>query len=111
MSSVFLLVRLALATGLVLAPGAIAARAVGVRSTSATLAWGLGIVFAAMTVVFAVHASLTLALVLLLVAALVAAPFAVRRPPVPEIPGRACGVGRRGRARPAALARRRRDRR
>ena len=42
-----------------------------------------------MTVVFAVHASLTLALVLLLVAALVAAPFAVRRPPVPEIPGRA----------------------
>ena len=46
MSSVFLLVRLALATGLVLAPGAIVARAVGVRSTSATLAWGLGIVFA-----------------------------------------------------------------
>ena len=89
MSSVFLLIRLAIATGLVLAPGAIAARAVGVRSTSATLAWGLGIVFAAMTVVFAVHASLTLALVLLLVAALVAAPFAIRRPPVPEIPGRA----------------------
>jgi hypothetical protein len=89
MTSIFLLIRLALATGLVLAPGAIAARAVGVRSTSATLAWGLGIVFAAMTVVFAVHASLTLALVLLLVAALVAAPFAHRRPRVPEIPGRA----------------------
>ena len=80
MSSLFLLVRLAVATGLVLAPGAIAARAVGVRSTSATLAWGLGIVFGAMTVVFAVHGSLTLALVLLLVAALVAAPFAIRRP-------------------------------
>ena len=89
MTSVFLLIRLALATGLVLAPGAIAARAVGVRSTSATVAWGLGIVFAAMTVVFAVHASLTLALVLLLVAALAAAPFAHRRPRVPEIPGRA----------------------
>jgi hypothetical protein len=46
-------------------------------------------VFAAMAVVFAVHASLTLALILLLVAALVAAPFAKRRPAVPEIPGRA----------------------
>ena len=111
MSSVFLLIRLALATGLVLAPGAIAARAVGVRSTSATLAWGLGIVFAAMTVVFAVHASLTLALVLLLVAALVAAPFA--RPPAAGArdPRARVGVGRRSRARPAALARRRRDRR
>jgi len=89
MSSLFLLVRLAAATGLVLAPGAIAARAVGVRSTSATLAWGLGVVFGAMGIVFVVHASLTLALVLLLVAALVAAPFAVRRPAVPELPGRA----------------------
>jgi hypothetical protein len=89
MSSLLLLIRLALATGLVLAPGAIAARAVGVRSTSATLAWGLGIVFAATGVVFLVHASLTLALVLLAVAALAAAPFAVRRAPLPELPGRA----------------------
>lgn len=88
MSSLFLLVRLAAATGLVLAPGAIAARAVGVRSTSATLAWGLGIVFGAMGVVFLVHASLTLALVLLLVGALAAAPFAIRRRVVPPIPGR-----------------------
>ncbi len=88
MSSVFLLVRLALATGLVLAPGAIAARAVGIRSTSATLAWGLGLVFCAMSVVFVVHASLTLALVLLLVAALVAAPFAIRQPKLPALPGR-----------------------
>jgi hypothetical protein len=89
MSSLFLLARLAVATGLVLAPGAIAARAAGVRSTSATLAWGLGIVFGAMAVVFLVHASLTLALVLLVVAALVAAPLAIRRPVVPELPGRA----------------------
>ena len=88
MSSVLLLLRLAIATGLVLAPGAIAARAVGVRSTSATMAWGLGIVFAAMAVVFAVHASLTLALTLLVVAAVVAAPFAIRRPALPELPGR-----------------------
>jgi len=89
MSSLFLLIRLAAATAIVLAPGAIAARAVGVRSTSATLAWGLGIVFGAMGVVFLVHASLTLALVLLVVAALVAAPFAIRRPAVPPLPGRA----------------------
>jgi len=88
MSSVFLLVRLAVATGLVLAPGAIAARAVGVRSTSATLAWGLGAVFAATAIVFVVHASLGLALVLLLVVALVAAPFAIRRPALPQLPGR-----------------------
>jgi Family of unknown function (DUF6541) len=89
MSSIFLLARLALATGLVLAPGAIAARAVGVRTTSATLAWGLGLVLGAMTLVFLVHASLTLALVLLLVAALVATPLARRRPALPEVPGRA----------------------
>jgi hypothetical protein len=89
MSSLFLLVRLAAATGLVLAPGAIAARAVGVRSTSATLAFGLGVVFGAMGVTFLVQASLTLTLVLLAVAALAAAPFAVRRPMVPPLPGRA----------------------
>ena len=88
MSSILLLARLVLATGLVLAPGAVAARAVGVRSTSATLAFGLGIVFAAMGVVFAAHASLTVALVLLLAASLAAAPFAIRRPPPPRLPGR-----------------------
>ncbi len=88
MSSAFLLLRLALATGLVLAPGAIIARVVGVRSTSATLAWGLGAVFGVMGIVFLVHASLTLALVLLLVIAICAAPFALRRPVVPLIPGR-----------------------
>ncbi|WP_411276759.1 DUF6541 family protein [Gaiella sp.] len=88
MSSVFLLLRLAAATALVLAPGAILARAVGVRSTSATVAWGLGVIFGAMGVVFLVHASLTLALVLLLVTALCAAPFARRRTTAPPIPGR-----------------------
>ena len=89
MTSLFLLVRLAAATGLVLAPGAIAARAVGVRSTSATLAWGLGVVFGAMGIVFVVHASLTLALVLLAVVAVAAGPAAIRRPVVPPLPGRA----------------------
>ena len=88
MSSAFLFVRLALATGLVLAPGAMVARAAGVRGASATLAWGLGLVFGALGVVFAVHASLGLALVLLGAAAVVAAPFAFRRPAVPPIPRR-----------------------
>jgi len=88
MSSVFLLIRLAVATGLVLAPGAIAARAVGVRSTSATVAWGLGIVFGAMTVVFVVHGTLSLVLLLMLVAAVVALLFARRRLPEAKLPGR-----------------------
>ena len=89
MSSLLLLLRLALATAIVLAPGAIVARAFGVRNTSATLAWGLGVVLGAMGVVFLVHASLALALVLLLVTAVCAVPFARRRPAAPPIPGRA----------------------
>ena len=112
MSSVFLLIRLAVATGLVLAPGAIVARAVGVRSTSATLAWGLGIVFA--------RDDRRLRGARLADArARAASRRRARRGAVrasagrwcPQIPGRELGLGRRGRARPAALARRRRDRR
>ena len=89
MTSLFLLIRLAAATALVLAPGAILARAVGVRSTSATIAWGLGVVFGATAIVILVHASMALALVLLLVAAVCATPFALRRGTVPLMPGRA----------------------
>jgi hypothetical protein len=88
MSSVLLLARLAIATGLVLAPGAVVARAVGVRSTSATVAWGLTAVFAALAVTFLVHGSLTLTLVLLVVVALAAAPLSGRRPALPQVPGR-----------------------
>ena len=88
MSSVLLLVRLAAATGLVLAPGAIVARAVRVRSTSATVAWGLAIVFGALAVTFLVHGSLTLTLVVLLVVAVAAAPLAKRRAWLPPLPGR-----------------------
>ena len=93
MSSLFLLLRLAAATGLVLAPGAILARAVGVRSTSATLAWGLGARLRCMGVVFLVHASLTLALVLLLVTALCAAPL---RPPASRRAGASRAASRCG---------------
>ena len=57
--------RLAAATACLLLPGALLARALRVPSFSATLAWSLAALFVAMAVVFAVHASLTLALVLL----------------------------------------------
>ncbi|MGE5272797.1 MAG: hypothetical protein ACM3QU_03370 [Verrucomicrobiota bacterium] len=60
-------VRLAAATGCLLLPGALLARALRVRLFSAMLAWSLAALFVAMAVVFAVHASLTLALVLLAV--------------------------------------------
>jgi hypothetical protein len=57
--------RLALATALVLLPGRLVARAFGQRSTSAMLAWGFAALFLAWTVVFAVHGTVTLALVVL----------------------------------------------
>ncbi len=88
MSSVLLLLRLAVATGVVLAPGAVLARALGVRSTSATLAWGLTLVFGALWMTFLLQASLTLTLVLILLAGVVAAVPALRRPALPELPGR-----------------------
>jgi hypothetical protein len=94
MSDVWLLVRLALATGVVLAPGWLVGRALGVRSVSAMLAWALAVVFVAGAVTFAVEGSIVLALVLVLVVAAGAAalPFAFRRPrnslALASIPGR-----------------------
>jgi hypothetical protein len=79
MSDVWLLLRLAIATGVVLAPGFVVARALLVTRVSAGVAWALLLIFGAMTVTFALSASLTLTLVLILVAGLVALPFAVRR--------------------------------
>jgi hypothetical protein len=58
-------VRLAAATACLLLPGALVARVLRLRSASADLAWSLAALFVAMAVVFAVHASLGLALVLL----------------------------------------------
>ena len=74
MSGLWLLLQLVFGFAVVLAPGALLARTLGVRGTSATLAWALALVFAALAVTFVVHGSLTLTLVLLLaggVAALV----------------------------------------
>jgi hypothetical protein len=75
MSSILLLFRLALATGVVLLPGWIVARAVGVRGASATLSWALVVLFGALGVTFFVRGTLTLTLVLLLVAGAVVLPF------------------------------------
>jgi hypothetical protein len=74
-----LLARLALGLAVVLAPGAVVARALGVRRLSAALAWSLAIVFAALAVTFLVSGSLDLTLVLLLAAGAAALPVAIRR--------------------------------
>ena len=82
------LLRLALATAIVLWPGAVVARALGLRGASVTLACSLALLFGALAVTFAAGASLTLALVLLLGAGVAALPF-VRRSPKPlPLPGR-----------------------
>ena len=64
--------RLFAATACLLLPGALVARALRAPGFSAAFAWALGALFAAMTVVFLVHSSLGLALVLLAVVAAVA---------------------------------------
>lgn len=67
---VFLYMKLALATAVVLAPGWLLARTFGVRSVSASLAWALVVVFCALAATFALGSTLTLALVLLAAIAL-----------------------------------------
>jgi hypothetical protein len=73
-------VRLAAATACLLLPGALLARALRVRLFSAVLAWGLTALFVAMAVVFTVHSSLALAMVLLAVAAAGALAWSLARP-------------------------------
>jgi hypothetical protein len=80
-SDLFLLLRLAAATAVVLAPGWAMARALGLRGASATLAWSLALVFGSMTVTFLIGAGIEITLALLLVAGLVALPFALRTLP------------------------------
>jgi hypothetical protein len=65
--------RLAFGTFCVFLPGALVARALGQRSTSATLAWALASAFVAWAVVFTVHGSIHLAVIVLVVVALAAA--------------------------------------
>jgi hypothetical protein len=82
------LLRLVLATGILLLPGAVVARALGLRGAAVTLAWSLALLFGALTVTFALDASLTLTLFLLLGAGAVAVPFARRAPRPERLPGR-----------------------
>ena len=82
------LVQLVVANVVLLLPGALVARALGVRSMAGTLAWSLTLVFAALAVTFAVGSSLRLTLALLLAAALVAFRFARRVPRPERVPGR-----------------------
>ena len=82
------LLRLVLATGVLLLPGAVVARALGLRGASVTLAWSFAILFGALAVTFVVGASLSLTLVLLLVTGVVALRFARRAPRPERLPGR-----------------------
>ena len=82
-----LLVQLVLGVAVVLAPGALVARALGVRRLSAAIAWSLALVFAALSITFAASASLGVTLVLLIVGGLAAIPFA-RRGGGAGVPGR-----------------------
>ncbi len=75
--------QLLFANAVVLLPGAIVARALGQRGAAPTLAWSLTLIFGALAVTFLAGASLTLTLVLVLLAGGVALRFA-RRAPRPE---------------------------
>ena len=72
--------KLAAATLCLLLPGALIARALGGRGPSATLGWSLAGLFASTAVMFAVHGSLRLGLILYAVVGAVALLFSVRRP-------------------------------
>ena len=71
--------RLAAATLVLLLPGRYVARALGQRSPSATVAWSVGLVAAALAFTFAVHSGLWLTLLLVLLAGVVALPLGGRR--------------------------------
>ncbi|MGH3110493.1 MAG: hypothetical protein ACRDQT_06210, partial [Gaiellaceae bacterium] len=97
MTNILLYLRLGVATGLVLAPGWALARALGVRTLAATLAWSLTLLFGALGVTFLLEESLTLTLALLALAAIaaLAVDFVRRIRTESGIPGRwiAAGLG------------------
>jgi hypothetical protein len=98
MTNILLYFRLALATGLVLAPGWALARALGVRTLAATLAWSLTLLFGALAITFLVQGTLTLTLALLALAGIASLALDVVRSRIrleAPIPGRwiAAGAG------------------
>lgn len=97
MTAIELYARLVFATGLVLAPGWLLARSLGIRGVAATLAWSLTLLFGALAATFALQASLTLTIALLAVAGIAAlGAFVARgRRVAGHVPGRwwAAGAG------------------
>jgi hypothetical protein len=70
--------RLVAASLVLLLPGALVARAARLRGASATVAWGLGALGPALLLVFVVHTSILLALLVLGILGALALPFALR---------------------------------
>jgi hypothetical protein len=98
MTAVELYFRLAFATGLVLSPGWMLSRAIGLRGVAATLAWSLTILFGVLVVVFVLSTELTTGIALFAVIGLGAgAAMLVRRhDPATRVrpaPGRWWGAG------------------
>src|SRR5918994_2655819 len=89
-----LYLKLAFATAVVLSPGWLLARTLGVRSVSASLAWALAAVFGALAVTFAIGPTLNLTLLLLV--ALAAGALVLRRfrrwPGAASVPRRGWGL-------------------
>ena len=87
MSGIALLLQLVFGFAVVLAPGVVVARALGVRRVSAAVGCSLALVFVALAVTFAFGLSLSVTLALVLGAGVVALPAGLRRwsgpPPVP----------------------------
>jgi hypothetical protein len=87
-----LALRLAAATLCLLLPGALLARALRLPGAAPVFALSLGLIFVGLLVVFALEASLEIALAVLLAAALAVLPFAIRRGRTSYVPDVAWGV-------------------
>jgi hypothetical protein len=94
MSTLELYFRLAFALAVLLAPGWLLARALGVRSASASLAWSLALLFGALTATFLLASSLTTALALYAVGGVAALLAVLARQRSPA--GRSRGAPGRG---------------
>jgi hypothetical protein len=90
MSGITLYIRLVGATAVVLAPGWLLARALGIRSVAATLAWSFTLLFGALAVTFALRSSLSMTIGLLAAATLAALLTMLARgsDAPPSVPGR-----------------------
>ena len=80
MSAIGLYLVLAVSTALLLMPGWLLSRALGCRTVSATVAWSLVLVFGALAITFALRATLTYTLLLLILAGFVLAGVRLVRP-------------------------------